>query len=45
MLELFAFMGIDVYKLRRKYDPRAPLTWLAIHAVVAGSGLWFLHHP
>lgn len=44
-LEFVAFMGIDVYKLVRRYPPRAPATWLVIHAVVVASGLWFLHHP
>ncbi|HEX9562916.1 MAG TPA: hypothetical protein VF981_03060 [Gemmatimonadaceae bacterium] len=44
-LEFVAFMGIDVFKLFRKYDPKAPAIWLVIHAVVVGTGLWFIHHP
>ena len=45
LLELVALMGIDVFKLARKYDSRAPVTWLVIHSVIIGTGLWFLHHP
>ena len=33
---------VDVYKLRRGYDSKAPVAWLVIHSAIIGTGLFLL---
>jgi hypothetical protein len=40
-LEL-AGIVVDIYKLQRGYDRKAPTVWLVIHSVIIGSGLYLL---
>ena len=40
-LEL-AGIAVDIHKLQRGYDRKAPITWMLIHAVILASGLYFV---
>jgi hypothetical protein len=33
---------VDIYKLRRGYDRKAPVAWLVVHSVIIASGLYLL---
>ena len=37
-----AGIAVDIYKLGRGYDHKAPTVWLLIHSVIISSGLYFL---
>ncbi len=37
-----AGMVVDIYKLQRGYDRKAPVAWMLIHSLIIGSGLYFL---
>lgn len=32
----------DIYKIARGYQLRAPLTWICLHVLVIGTGMWAL---
>jgi hypothetical protein len=38
----FGGIVIDLYKLSRGYDAAAPATWIVIHALIIGAGVWLL---
>ena len=33
---------VDIYKLQRGYDRKAPISWLVVHSVIIASGLYFI---
>jgi hypothetical protein len=33
---------VDVYKLQRGYDRKAPIAWLVIHSLIIASGLYLI---